>query len=88
MVPKKSVVQSALYLKDAQLFLDECIRTHETVSITALKADGTVVNYNGWRVTSTWWRGGTVNLLNPRSGQTRKVRDVLIFMINNHPVYI
>ena len=55
MVPKKSIVQSALYLKDAQLFLDECIRTHETV---------------------------------PRSGQTRKVRDVLIFMINNHPVYI
>lgn len=88
MASKKSIVHSALYLKDAQKFLDECVRTHETVFVTALTADGSVIRYNGWRVTSTWWRGGTVNLLNPRSGQIRKVRDVLIFMINNHPVYI
>lgn len=84
----KTTVDRGIYLKDAQTFLDECIKTHETVSVVALTKDGRRVCYDGWRVTSSWWAGGTHTLLNPASGQSRTVRDILIMSINNHPVYI
>lgn len=81
-------MKSAIHLREAQLFLDECIRTHEPVSLTALKKDGTRLQLDGWNVLSSWWTHGTHDLKNPLSGQIRKVRDILIFNINGHPVYI
>ena len=81
--------KSAINLKAAQLFLDECIETRELVSIVALKQDGTKVVYEGWQVISSWWQRGTHNILNPKNRQQiRKLREVLIFEINGHPVYI
>ena len=81
-------VKKAIYLKEAQLFLDECKRTRERVNVTAMTKEGEVVRYEGWIVQSSWWNAGTHDLLNPVNGQVRKVRDVLIFDINGHPVYI
>ena len=81
-------VKSALYIRDAQLFLNECINTRELVRVLALKADGTPVIYDGWLVTSQNFRAGTHKLLNPKNRQVRQIRDVLIFRINNHPVYL
>ena len=81
-------VKSAIHLKEAQLFLDECKHTHELVTVVALTKDGEKIRYEGWQVMSGWWQRGTHDLLNPRNGQKRKVRDVLIFEINGHPVYI
>ena len=81
-------VKSAIHLKDAQLFLDECRRTHELVTVVALDQHGNIIRYEGWKVLSSWWRVGTHDFVNPKSGQIRKVRDILIFEINNHPIYI
>ncbi|MBR4269620.1 MAG: hypothetical protein IKQ47_07565 [Prevotella sp.] len=81
-------VKSALHMKDAQLFLDECQRTHEPLNVTALKKDGTRIVLEGWTVTSSYWQRGTHDFRNPRNGQIRKVKDLLIFEINGHPVYI
>lgn len=81
-------VKSAIHLKEAQLFLDECQRTHEPVWLVTLNKEGEILRYEGWQVISSWWQRGTHNLLNPRNGQKRKVRDVLIFEINKHPVFI
>lgn len=81
-------VKSAIQLKEAQLFLDECRRTHERVWVVALSKDGTVHRYDGWLVQSGYWQAGTHDLRNPENGQVRKVRDVLIFYINGHPLYI
>lgn len=81
-------VKSALYIRDAQLFLNECIRTRELVRVLALKADGTPVTYDGWLVSSQNFSAGTHKLLNPKTRQVRQIRDVLIFRINNHPVYL
>jgi hypothetical protein len=80
--------KSALYLKDAQLFLDSCTKTHDLVTVKALKADGSVMLLEGWMCISGWWVKGSHDFKNPRNGQIRKVRDVLIFNINGHPVYI
>ncbi len=81
-------MKSALYLKDAQLFLDHCVKTHETLNVTALRKDGTLLQLNGWQCISGWWTKGYHDFKNPQSGQIRKVRDVLIFHINGHPVYL
>ncbi len=78
----------ALYIKDAQLFLDHCTKTREPVSVTALKADGSILRLDGWICVSGWWKVGTHDFRNPVNGQIRKVRDVLIFNINGHPVYV
>lgn len=88
MSDKASRVKSAIHLKEAQMFLDECQRTHEPVWVVALSKDGRLHHYDGWQVLSSWWRRGTHDLLNVRSGKMRKIRDVLIFSINGHPVYL
>ena len=80
--------KAAIHLKDAQLFLDECLQKREKVWITALDKDGNVHHYDGWLVQSSYWRAGTHDLYNPVSRQIRKIRDVLIFEINGHPIYI
>lgn len=84
----KEKIKKPIQLKAAQLFLDECMRTREPLWIVALSKDGTLHRYDGWLVQSAWWRAGTHDLLNPANGQIRKVRDVLIFSINGHPLFI
>lgn len=81
-------LKSAIHLKEAQLFLDECRRTNERVWLVTLTKEGEIRRYNGWQVISAWWTHGTHDLMNPQNGQKRKVRDVLIFSINGHPVYL
>lgn len=82
------MTKSALYLKDAQLFLDSCVTTRELVSVTNLDREGKLMHLVGWHCTSGSWRAGAHIFRNPRNGQIRKVRDVLIFNINGHPVYL
>ncbi|MBQ3700828.1 MAG: hypothetical protein II886_13140 [Prevotella sp.] len=81
-------MNTALYLKDVQLFLDHAKQTREPVTLTALKADGTLLQLDGWICISGWWTKGYHDFRSPVSGQIRKVRDVLIFNVNGHPVYI
>ena len=81
-------VKSALWIREAQLFLDECIRTRELVRVLALKKDGSIVTYDGWLVSSQNWKAGTHKLRNPKNGEVRQISDVLIFEINGHPIYL
>lgn len=81
-------VRKAIHLKEAQLFLDECKRTRERVNLTVLTKKGELVKLEGWIVLSSWWTRGTHDLMNPANRIVRKVRDILIFDINGHPVYI
>ena len=80
--------KKAIHLKDAQLFLDECKRTREKVCVVALSLKGELLRFEGWLVQSSHWTAGTHDFYNPVSRQIRKVRDILIFEINGHPVYI
>ena len=81
-------VKSAIHLKEAQLFLDDCVRTHEPVWIVALKKNGELLRLDGWQVSSGYWQKGTHDFRNAQSGQLRKVKDLLIFELNGHPVFI
>lgn len=81
-------IPSPIHLKSVQLFLDECIKSREAVSLVVLKQDGTILRLDGWLVASCFFRRGTHDLLNPVNGHVRKIRDILIFEINAHPVYV
>ena len=83
-----SKTKKAIQLKEAQLFLDECKCTREPVYVVALKQNGEILRLDGWLVQSSHWRAGTHDFCNPKNGQIRKVRDVLVFEINGHPVFI
>lgn len=81
-------MKTPIYYKYAQKFLDECIKTRELVSLTVLLQDGTLRRYDGWMVISSHWKGGSHTLKSPTSKEIRKVRDILIFNINGHPIYL
>ncbi len=81
-------VRTPIHLKDARLFLDECMRTREPVSIIALTKEGKKNIYTGWIVQSSYFLAGTHDIRNPKNGQIRKIKDILIFNINGHPIYL
>lgn len=81
-------VKGSISLKEAKKFLDECAGKHEQVSLVALAMDGHRIDLKGWVVTSGHTKGRTHNFRNPLNGEMRKVCDVLLFYLNNHPVYI
>lgn len=79
---------TALHINAVRQFLDECIESRDRVDITAMTTHGAVVLYTGWLVIGSHFRGGTHRLKNPVNGQIRSVPDILIFTVNNHPVYL
>lgn len=82
-------IKEPIRLKDAQLFLDECAKKHECVTIVALAKDGHKVELGGgWYVTSGHWTAGTHKYRSQKSGEVRQLIDVLLFQVNGHPIYI
>lgn len=50
---------------------------------------GDIINYRGWLVVGSHWRGGTHRLMNPRNRkQIRMVRDITIFRFMDQPIYL
>ena len=48
---------------------------------------GDIIDYRGWLVIGSHWRGGTHRLKNPVNGQIRMVRDITIFEFMGHEIY-
>ena len=49
---------------------------------------GDIIDYRGWLVIGSHWRGGTHRLKNPVNGQIRMVRDITIFEFMGHEIYL
>ena len=49
---------------------------------------GDIIEYRGWLVIGSHWRGGTHRLKNPVNGQIRMVRDITIFEFMGHEIYL
>lgn len=81
-------MKNSLYIKDAQLFLDDAAKTKEAVCVKALKKNGALIELNGWICLGGWWARGVHRFVNPKNGEIRMVCDILIMNINGHPVYI
>lgn len=84
----KEKAPRAIHINELRRTLDVCRIDRARVDVECWAMDGRILHYKDWLVKSGSWRQGTHNLLNPLNGQVRKVRDVFIFRLNGHPVYL
>lgn len=77
-----------IQMKQGQLMLDAAKETRQRVNILAWDSKGNVIEYRGWLVSSSSWRGGWHRLLNPVSHEIRTVPDIFMFNINGHNIYL
>ena len=77
-----------IHFKEMQQLLDIARETHQRVNILAWDSKGNVIEYRGWLVSSSSWRGGWHRLLNPVNNEIRTVPDIFIFNINGHQIYL
>jgi hypothetical protein len=77
-----------IHFKEMQQLLDIARETHQKVNILAWDSKGNVIEYRGWLVSSSSWRGGWHRLLNLVNNEIRTVPDIFIFNINGHQIYL
>lgn len=77
-----------IHMKQGQQMLDVARETGQRVFIKAWDRKGNIIEYNGWLVSSSNWRGGWHKLINPVNNQIRTVPDIFIFNINGHQIYL
>lgn len=69
--------------------LDICKIRNQLVNLRCWELQsGDIIQYEGWRVIGSHWRGGTHRLKNPVNGQIRMVRDITIFEYMGHEIYL
>ena len=82
------MMKTAIHINEVLKLLDKAAAEKSQVNLKAWKDNGEVVEYNGWYVHGSHWRGGLHRLRNPQNGQIRNVCDVFIFEFNGQPVYL
>lgn len=76
-----------IQMKQGQQILDVARESRQKVFVKAWDSKGNI-EYNGWLVSSSNWRGGWHRLLNPVNNEIRTVPDIFMFNINGHPIYL
>ena len=82
------MTKPAIHINEMLKLLDKAAEERSQVNLKAWKDNGEVVEYHGWYVHGSHWRGGLHRLRNPQNGQIRNVCDVFIFEFNGQPVYL
>jgi len=77
-----------IQMKQGQQILDVARESRQKVFVKAWDSKGNIIEYNGWLVSSSNWRGGWHRLLNPANNEIRTVPDIFMFNINGHPIYL
>ena len=77
-----------LHFNEAMQLLDIARESNQRVNISAWDSKGNIIEYKGWMVSSSNWRGGWHKIINPGNNQIRTVPDIFIFKINDHQIYL
>ena len=81
--------KKVVHINEAMQILDLARERKQTVNIKAWELQsGDIIEYKGWMVSSSNWRGGWHRIINPKNNQIRTVPDILIFEINGLSVYL
>ena len=82
-------VKKPIYLTEMKKQLDIARIRAQLVNIRCWELkSGDIIDYQGWLVIGSHWRGGTHRLKNPVNGQVRMVRDITIFDYMGHEIYL
>jgi len=81
--------KKAIHINEAMQIMDIAKERKQTVNLRAWEMQtGDVIEYRGWMVSSSNWKGGWHRIVNPKNNQIRTVPDILIFEINGLSVYL
>ena len=80
--------RTAYHLTEVLRLLAKAERDRSTINLKAWTSDGETVDYTGWLVRGSSWRGGFHRLVNPANGEVRTVPDIFIFNFLGKPVYL
>ena len=79
----------AIHINDAMQVLDIAREQHRKVDLQVWEGKtGEIIDYRGWLVSSSSWRGGWHRIVNPANNQIRTVPDIFIISINGQPMYL
>lgn len=79
----------AIHINEAMQIMDIARERKQTVNLKVWEAQScAVIEYNGWLVSSSNWKGGWHRIMSPVSNQIRTVPDIFIFEINGLTIYL
>ena len=81
--------RKAIHINEAMQVLDLARERRQTVNLKVWELQtGNVIEYRGWLVSSSNWKGGWHRVVNPKNNQIRTVPDILIHEINGLSIYL
>lgn len=80
--------RTAYHITEVLRLLAKAERDRSTVNLRAWTTDGETIDYTGWLVAGSSWRGGFHRLVNPANGEVRTVPDIYIHQFLGLPVYL
>lgn len=84
-----AAARKAIHINEAMQILDLARERRQTVNLKAWELQtGNVIEYRGWLVSSSNWKGGWHRVINPVNNQIRTVPDILIHEINGLSIYL
>ena len=81
--------KKAIHINEAIQIMDLARERKQTVNLKVWESQtGNVIEYRGWLVSSSNWKGGWHRVINPGNNQIRTVPDILIHEINGLSIYL
>lgn len=81
--------RKAIHFNEAMQIMDIAREHRQTVNLKVWELQtGNVIEYRGWLVSSSNWKGGWHRVVNPANNQIRTVPDILIHEINGLSIYL
>lgn len=81
--------RKAVHFNEAMQMLDLARERKQTVNLKVWELQtGNDIEYQGWLVSSSNWKGGWHRVINPANNQIRTVPDILIHEINGLSIYL
>lgn len=81
--------KKAIHFNEAMQVMDLARELRQPVSLKVWELQtGNVIEYHGWLVSGSNWRGGWHRVINPVNNQIRTVPDILVHEINGLSIYL
>jgi len=81
--------KKAIHINEAMQIMDIAREKKQTVNLKVWEGQtGNVIEYRGWMVSGSNWKGGWHRIINPMNNQIRTVPDIFIFEINGLSIYL
>ena len=82
-------MRKAIHFNEAMQVMDIARERKQPVDLKVWELQtGNVIEYRGWLVSGSNWRGGWHRVINPVNNQIRTVPDILVHEINGLSIYM